>query len=116
MPTGDVEKLEALLHSSFPVLVLETDEEQRAQLLLERAARSSGFGVQTWSICQGFKRLGKANFSAKEPSRLSLVGERVSKTFDQKDPEQALAWVVDQLQHTIVLLMDFHPYLSDPKE
>lgn len=115
MSATDVEKLEALLHSSFPILVIETEEEQRAQLLLERAARPSGLGVQTWSICQGFRRLGKAMFSATAPSRLSLVGERVTQSLDQKDPQQALAYVAEQLQHSIILLMDFHPYLTDPK-
>ncbi|MGB0866743.1 MAG: AAA family ATPase [Granulosicoccaceae bacterium] len=116
MSVSDVEKLEALLHSSFPILVIETEEESRALLLLERAARSSGFGVQTWSICQGFKRLGKAVFKARAPSRLSLVGERVAdQSLDQRDPQQALQWASDQLQDSLLILMDFHPYLSDPK-
>lgn len=116
MSGSDVEKLESLLHSSFPIIVMETDEEQRAQLLLERAARSSSLGVQTWSICQGFKRYGKASFVASAPSRLSLVDTRVSNdTLNQNDPQQALAWAADNLQHSLLLLMDFHPYLTDPK-
>lgn len=115
MSRGDIEKLEELLHSSFPILLVESEEEMRAQMLVERAAAASGLSVQTWSICRGFKRLGKAVFSARAQSRMSLVDERVTNTLDQKDPQQALQWAAEQLQDNVLLLLDFHPYLAEPK-
>ncbi len=119
MSVSDIEKLESLLHSSFPVLVLETDEEVRAISLLERAAASTGLLVQTWSICEGFRRGGKASFPSAATSPLSLLGPgetaAAPAALDSKDPQQALQHVADGMQKSLVILLDFHPFLSDPR-
>jgi histone H3/H4 len=96
-PRNDEHELELLIASRFPIIVIETQEEQRAIELLTRCGSRLGLQVFTWSLTSGWK-----------PTKLQvpLTGPL--------DPPAALRHVSQVRQPGVYALLDFHPFLSDP--
>jgi SpoVK/Ycf46/Vps4 family AAA+-type ATPase len=86
-----------LIRSRYPVVAVDTLEEDRLRELLERVARRLDVPLYTWSRTQGLVREG-----------------RDQATYDTADPFKMLAHLEASASPGIVLAADFHPYLEDP--
>jgi len=89
--------LEILIRSRYPVVAVDTLEEDRLLELLGRVARRLDVPLYTWSRTQGLVRAG-----------------RDQATYDTADPFKMLAHLEAAAAPGVVLLADFHPYLEDP--
>ena len=89
--------LEVLIRSRYPVVAVDTLEEDRLVELLGRVARRLDAPLYTWSRTQGLVREGKDQA-----------------TYDTADPFKMLAHLEAAAAPGVVLLADFHPYLDDP--
>ncbi len=113
MQKSDVEQLGQLLHSHFPIVVLESDEEERCLKLLAHAAGDCALQAQRWSIASGFDALKTTAFSARP---LSLRDSDAPQTeIPDRDPREALESAAKRLSQTMLVLLDFHPYLECPR-
>ncbi len=113
MQNSDVEQLGRLLHSHFPIVVLESEEEERCLKLLAHAAGDCALQAQRWSIASGFEALKTAMFSARP---LSLHDNDAPQTdIPDRDPREALESAAKRLSNTLLVLLDFHPYLECPR-
>src|SRR5215475_3600729 len=96
-------ELEMLLASRFALIVIESREEARVlQLVREaslRAGRGRGWAIFQWTVTEGLRRVDQ-----------DLGGAQ--KTVS--DPAQLLRHLKATPMAGIYVLLDFHPYLSDP--
>jgi ATPase family associated with various cellular activities (AAA) len=93
----DEHELELLIASRFPIIAIETQEEQRAIELLKRCASRRNLPVFTWSVTTGWKAT-----SMQTALTVPL------------DPPAALRHVSQVRQPGVYVLLDFHPFLKDP--
>jgi hypothetical protein len=96
-------ELEMLLASRFALIVVESREEARVlQLVREaslKAGRGRSWGIFQWTVTEGLRRVD-----------MDLGGAQ--KTVS--DPAQLLRHLKATPAAGIYVLLDFHPYLSDP--
>jgi hypothetical protein len=96
-------ELEMLLASRFALIVIESREEARVLQLVREASlkvsRGRAWGVFQWTVTEGLRRVDQ-----------DLGGAQ--KTI--ADPEQLLRHLKATPMPGIYVLLDFHPYLSDP--
>jgi hypothetical protein len=96
-------ELEMLLASRFALIVIESREEARVLAVVREASlkarRGRGWGVFQWTVTEGLQRI----------------------DVDMGGPQRTLAEPAQLLKHLkatpmpgIYVLLDFHPYLSDP--
>ena len=99
-----MQELDTLIRARYPLVYLVSPEEQRLEAVLAELAQGHGKALLGWSITRGFSRLdgGKGVPEGKEPKE------------PVKDPVEALAQVERLADPTLVVLKDFHPFLSDP--
>lgn len=102
-----VDGLVARLNANFSLVSVTTPEEARAELIIFSAAQKTKRGVYVWSITQGLREL--------------KAGEFAATTVDGGDPSTAAKLLAggfgDQRlipDKSIVVLLDFGPYLKDP--
>jgi AAA+ superfamily predicted ATPase len=95
-----VQELDVLVRARYPLVTLVTSEEQRVEAILERLAETHGKALLGWSVTSGLRRIGGAR-----------TGEAPE---GAKEPLEALAAVAKLPGPSLVVLKDFHPYLSDP--
>jgi ATP-dependent 26S proteasome regulatory subunit len=95
-----VQDLDTLIRARYPLLYLVTWEEARLDSILADLAAAHGKVYMTWSITKGLRRIGGP--------RGASGGEA------PKDPIEALAAVEKLSDPSLVVLKDFHPFLSDP--
>lgn len=93
----DEHDLELLIASRFPIIAIETHEEQRAVNLLARCASRRQLPVFTWSVTTGWKPL---------QTQIALASTQ--------EPTPALRHVSNVRQAGVYALLDFHPFLNDP--
>ncbi len=86
-----------LLQSRYPILTVETFDEERLRRHLAAAARELGFTFYTWSIARGLLCVGR------QPSEI-----------EARQPLEALAAIRGIAWPSLFLLQDFHPYLETP--
>ena len=99
-PPKFVQELDLLVRARYPLVYLLTSEEQRVEAILLGLAETHGKALLGWSVTSGFRRLGGARTaSAPEGARTPL---------------EALAEIPKLGDPSLVVLKDFHPYLSDP--
>lgn len=100
-PAGE---LQTLLASRVALVVIESQEEARAIELVREAAlkaqRGRNWGVFQWSVTEGLLRLD-----------VDLGGAQRTLA----EPEQLLRHIKATPMAGIYVLLDFHPYLSEPK-
>ncbi len=106
----DRRNLEVVLKSHFPIVVVETHEEPRALDLLKQVTVGQGRALYTWSAAQGLR----AEPGGDSGPVWSLQGSP-AQADDTTAPEAALARVKETLKGAVVALLDFHPYLRDPR-
>jgi AAA+ superfamily predicted ATPase len=112
----DQQNLALLIESHFPIVVLETHEEQRAVNLIKDLYAGKKHGLQIWTASEGLK-----SHQLHGDSGLTLQGEGHGYDYsDQQteptmDPDFMLNKVKQSIRDNIILLLDFHPYISDPK-
>ncbi|HVY82560.1 MAG TPA: AAA family ATPase [Steroidobacteraceae bacterium] len=96
-------ELEMLLASRFALIVIESREEARVlQLVREagmKAGRGRGWGIFQWTVTEGLRRV-DMDFGAAQKTLA--------------DPAQLLRHLKATPTAGIYVLLDFHPYLSDP--
>ncbi len=98
-PPRFVQELDVLVRARYPLVYLVTSEEQRLEELLSELAQTHGKVLLGWSIAKGFRRDGGTKSAA------GLDGAR--------EPLAALAAIEKLSEPSLVVLKDFHPYLSD---
>jgi len=93
-----MEELSLLIKSRYPLICVESHEEDRLIALLERLCQELNLAFFTWSIADGLCRreLGHA-------------------AYESQDPLKALQHIDSSGLPAVYLLRDFHPYLSDPR-
>lgn len=94
-----VRDLDTLIRARYPLIYLVSWEEQRLDSILEGLAQSHGKSLYTWSIVKGLRK---------------VAGGRAPQTDSSKEPMEALGVIEKLSEPSVVVLKDFHPYLSDP--
>jgi hypothetical protein len=95
-----VTELDTLVRARYPLVYLVTWEEQRLEAILAELAQTHGKTALAWSVAKGFRRLGG--------------GKGAPPPEDAREPLAALAAVEKLSTPSLVVLKDFHPFLSDP--
>ena len=91
-----MDELSLLIKSRYPLLTVETYEEDRLEQQLRSVCNELGLALFTWSVTNGLRR---------QP-----INQPVYKT---QEPAQALLHVRTARLPAVYLLRDFHPYLKD---
>ncbi len=108
---SDEQDLEMLLVSHFPITTIETHEEQRALNLLKRVVARSKRALYTWSVTEGLR------YQLGDSLDFSIQGDAPSYgaiEYPIKEPKLVLQKIKETIKNTVVVLLDFHPYLDDP--
>ncbi len=87
-----------LLRSHSPILVLETHEETRAVQLMKGISMNMGSAIFKWSVATGLQRI-------------DLV---MDSQVHLKEPDKVLRHIQSSSFEAFYMLLDFHPYLTDP--
>ena len=95
----DRRDLLTLVRSRVPLIVLESREEPRAEAILRDVAAQVDLPLFRWSVTEGLLRL-EAGYS---PQR------------HNSGPDELLAHIQAASKPGLYLLLDFHPYLEDPR-
>jgi len=95
------EELEVLIRARYPIIYLVSWEEERVEQLLVEIAEKRKKKLFVWSFTQGIVRHGS------EPQRSK------SGSGSTTDPLAALDAVLDQVEPSIYLFKDFHPFMED---
>lgn len=96
------ESLVQRLRANYPMLVLATPEEVRAELAIVDAARETKRRLFAWSVTRGVAET--------NPS----TGEHKDTAAGDVDPLAAARGITTRPQNSIIVLTDFEPYLKDP--
>jgi len=99
-PPKFVRELDVLVRARYPLVYLVTSEEQRVEAILGQLAETHGKVLLGWSVTAGYQRLGGAK-TAQPPE-------------GAREPLAAIAAIDKLPEPALVVLKDFHPYLSDP--
>ncbi len=95
---SDSHDLELILKSHIPIVVIETREEQRAVNLIQSIQIRIGVPVFRWTVTEGLRRID-----------IDFEAQRFN-----SEPADLLGNIKSGAQAGLYLLLDFHPYLSDP--
>lgn len=88
-----------LLRSRIPLIFVESQEEKRALSVLKRAAQSLSTQLYSWTVTEG----------------LSLHGSRDPGEGGYHEPVELLQFIRNMQYPGIYALMDFHPFIEDPR-
>ncbi len=110
----DQRNLQLVLQSHFPVVVVETHEEQRALDLLKNIVARDGTRLLLWTATEGLKDylLGVSTPSVEGWTVEDMAPKQENRTLE---PDEMLDAVKQDTKRSIVVLLDFHPYLTNPK-
>lgn len=111
MPTPQqIEALQALLDTRSPITLVETHDEPRVLALFAAAAKKNGRELWTWSAASGLR--------VTQGLKLQLLDMAPAKDAtppeDTKQLPEALAAIERLREPALVLLLDIHPFLSNP--
>jgi len=95
---NDLHDLAILIKSQIPIVIIETREEKRLLQLLTQLAIKTTQPLFAWSVTDG---LGRADYD-----RGKMTGTI--------DPQDVLRHIRSTPQTGMYVLLDFHPYLSEP--
>jgi SpoVK/Ycf46/Vps4 family AAA+-type ATPase len=93
-----MEELGLLLKSRYPIVTVESHEEDRLVALLAALCRELNLAFFTWSVTDGLCR-----------------HAREQPVYETQEPLKALQHIDAARIPAAYLLRDFHPYLSDPR-
>jgi ATP-dependent 26S proteasome regulatory subunit len=139
MNSNPLDRLQVLINSSTPIVVMETVEEPRAVSLVRQACADLSMAVFEWTIADGLVRSGSKASAASalpnyvksvpippgnsEDSRLaravlssftSDVPAQKSAIYNTTDPVQALANMESMTVEAVFILKDFHRHMDNP--
>jgi len=109
---SDEKDLEVLLESHFPIIYVQSHEEKRALELIRRVNGRSERSLYVWSVTDGLT----AEKQHIEIDSLSLVDSNDTNWTSRKqttEPDLALGEVKHRVTKAVVVLLDFHSYLSE---
>lgn len=111
---SDYIDLDLALRLHFPIVVIESHDEAHVVRLLKKAiSEKPSLGeLQTWSASSGL-----SSSKSTSTSNLSIQGyesKRDKGKSDTSDPEKLLRYVKAYVKDSVILLPDFHPYLTNP--
>ena len=92
-----MDELRLLIKSRYPIVTVETHEEDRLEALLAAACETLGSALFTWSVTDGIRRHG--------------LDQPVYQT---QEPAAALKHINTARLPAVYLLRDFHPFLKEP--
>ncbi len=95
-----VRELDTLIRARYPLVYLVSWEEQRLDGILKELAQTHGKSLYEWSLTRGLRKVGGARV--------------IPPTEGTRDPVEALTAVGKLDEPALVVLKDFHPFLSDP--
>ena len=99
-PPKFVQELEILVRARYPLIWLVSWEEQRLDSILQDLAARHGKSLWSWSVTRGLRK---------------MSGGRAAGPADNtREPPAALAAIEKLNEPALVVLKDFHPYLTDP--
>lgn len=107
-------ELDLALRLHFPIVVIESHDEVRVERMLRKAITANhSLGVlQAWSAASGLKyasRFSETNLQMQDVDTQSSPQES-----ETTDPESLLRYIKERVQKAVILLPDFHPYLTNP--
>ena len=106
-----LDALHALLDTAASIVVIETHDERRVMALFEAMAKlHTDREVWTWSVSRGLRVAHNLKLSLKEIGTHADDDERKA----TKQLPEALEAMEKLRERSIVLLLDVHPYLSNP--
>jgi hypothetical protein len=103
---GAARELEILVRSSIPIVVIQTREEARVlRLIAGLATRLAETHTPTfqWSVTGGLKRIDVT------------LGGALLRSEDGSEPVDVLKHILAVDKPGVYVLLDFHPYLQDPR-
>lgn len=106
--------LDLALRLHFPIVVIESHDESHVVRLLKKAiSEKPSLGeLQTWSAASG---LSSSKSSGGHKLSIEGYGNREEKDQnDTSDPEKLLRYIKAYVKDSVILLPDFHPYLTNP--
>ncbi|MBL8047086.1 MAG: AAA family ATPase [Chthonomonas sp.] len=93
-------EIEVLIRAKYPILYIQSWEEERVELALGEICKKLNRKLHTWSVTQGF--------------RPAMVNTNMNKPAGQLPSElEALAQVHEAPEFTVIILKDYHAYLRD---
>ncbi len=114
---NDKHDLAVILSGHLPIIVIQSHEEIRVLSMLRDIAHEKNRPLSLWSITEGLRK-------DKSPSRnadidwqaVTFDGQRdAPKHTDTTNPEVMLDHIYREPNQPIIALLDFHPYLDNPK-
>ncbi|HSN14613.1 MAG TPA: AAA family ATPase, partial [Anaeromyxobacteraceae bacterium] len=100
-PPRFARELDTLVRARYPLLYLVSWEEQRLDAHLDQLAQQHGKGLWSWTITKGLRRAGGARTGTPEAEGAT-------------EPQAVLQAIGKLSDPALVVLKDFHPYLTDP--
>ncbi|MGQ9701195.1 MAG: AAA family ATPase [bacterium] len=94
------EELDILIRARYPIILIETYEEQRAEKMIFEIARAKGKKVYCWSITRGLYPYGQSVQSKKIDTQTC-------------DPIIALNNVIELVEPAIYVFKDLHPFMNE---
>jgi len=93
-------EIEVLIRARYPVIYIQSWEEQRVQEWLMKVAKARSKHVYEWSFSTGIVNAGTESSASRT---------RASAT---QDPVKALDEVIAQIEPAIYIFKDLHPFLT----
>ncbi|MEM2144418.1 MAG: AAA family ATPase [Candidatus Jordarchaeaceae archaeon] len=94
------EELEILIRARYPIILIETYEEARAENMIAEIARARDKKVYCWSVTRGLYPFGQSIQSKKIDTQTC-------------DPIVALNNVVEMVEQAIFVFKDLHPFMNE---
>jgi SpoVK/Ycf46/Vps4 family AAA+-type ATPase len=110
----DQKNLAVLIKSHFPILVVETQEERRALELLKIISGADHHRLVVWTATDGLKEH-VASGQITSAEGWSVADTRNAPDNPTLDPEDMLAAVLKNTRRSVIALVDFHPYIGNPR-
>ena len=98
------EELEVLIRARYPIIYVVTWEEERVERTVAEIAQRRNKRVQVWTCTQGLVKHG----AAQQPSKAGGQGTA--------DPIAALDTVLQEVEPTVYVFKDLHPFMVMPPE
>ncbi|WP_078120298.1 AAA family ATPase [Thiosocius teredinicola] len=112
----DRNDLHLILSGHFPLITVQSHEEQRVLELLRGIALDQHRPLYRWSITEGLRADDSNGASAINWDRVSYQGQtRAMEEPDDPHPEEVLEKLRRGHKQAIAVLLDYHPYLQDPR-
>jgi hypothetical protein len=111
----DRKNLAVLINSHFPILVVETQEERRALELLKIISGADHHRLVVWTATDGLKEHVASGQASTSAEGWSVADPRTAPDNPTLDPEDMLAAVLKNTRRSVIALVDFHPYIGNPR-